>query len=124
MHRHADPFQDYKERLARRLRAKGELASDVSLASGIDTPGANSKRKATERDDVNWFGVKLDKDKDQNADSAKGSGGGVGKYLASPAVAGAGTKRPAEPALGAIGIADDDGGKKKRKLGFGNFDSW
>lgn len=85
---------------------------------------------------MNWFGVKLDNKKDAGSGGStptgETKGGGIGKYLPAPASGsnansgtattiggGAGTKRGLE--IG-TGIADD--GKKKRKLGFGNFDGW
>lgn len=62
-----------------------------------------------EGDDINWFGVKVG-----TGDAAFGvgaAGGGVGKYL--------NAKRPLE---------GGDGGahnvKKKRKVGFGEFEGW
>ena len=113
---YADPFQDYKQRLARKLQAKGQdgsggITKDITLDP---LPAKQITKK--ERDDVNWFGVKLGQKEDS---AAKAPNGGVGKYLSSDMPKPASSKRPA--AL-EIGMADD--GKKKRKLGFGNFDSW
>ncbi|KAF8307178.1 cyclophilin-like protein [Clavulina sp. PMI_390] len=118
-----DPFQDYKQKLAKRLQAKGQLSQDgggltrgISVDSSSAGAQSNSKKRK-ERDDVNWFGVKLGKDKDSSsAGSGAASGSGVGKYLSGGAAA-AGAKK-AEDLSGA------DDAKKKRKLGFGNFDSW
>lgn len=75
---------------------------------------------------MNWFGVKLGQ-KDAAPTVATGkttatsTGTGVGKYLnaSEPKAAPTGTKRSAEPFPS---VPDD--GKKKRKLGFGNFDAW
>jgi peptidyl-prolyl cis-trans isomerase-like protein 2 len=134
--RYADPFEDYKQRLAKKLQAKAHaagtsheeamaavhagstLTSDISLTPL--PPGQDMKKaKDKERDDVNWFGVKLgDKEKDKASGAASVGGVAVGKYLNIPpstAVSG-GSKRPPQD------VADN--GKKKRKLGFGNFDVW
>ena len=109
-----DPFEDYKKRLAKKLARKAE--AEGGGGGGVDSERNKEKR---EGDDVNWFGVKL------GADGAAGKKGGVGaagvgKYL------NLNTKRPLEATGGGVknvGVEDDDG-KKKRKIGFGNFDDW
>ena len=106
--RYQDPFEDYKGRLARKLARQAE--------SGAENPAdADSKTK----DDVNWFGVKLG----ENGQSKEASGAaGVGKYL--NIGSGAVKKRPLERSSALpVGEVDEDS-KKKRKIGFGNFDSW
>lgn len=72
---------------------------------------------------MNWFGVKLgEKDKlPTSAASTAGAGAGVGKYLNAPAAPATSAGAPKRPAPAAP-VVDD--GKKKRKLGFGNFDAW
>ena len=70
-------------------------------------------------DELNWFGVKLGSDKAGGG----AAGGGVGKYLqsssGSPAVAA--PKRPAPN----VTVSDfPEEGKKKRKIGFGQFEGW
>ncbi|KAF5384974.1 hypothetical protein D9615_001421 [Tricholomella constricta] len=95
-----DPFDDYKKRLA------NKLAKRAQSNQGTHQKPAEKK----ENDDINWFGVKV------GADSvAAGSDktGGVGKYLS--------LKRP-QGALGAGAGLDD--AKKKRKIGFGDFEGW
>ena len=92
-----DPFEDYKTRLAKKLakRAEGE------------TRGAVEEKK----DEVNWFGVKVVSDNSALTLGEKGSGG-VGKYLS--------LKRP-QRSIETI-VADE--AKKKRRIGFGNFEGW
>lgn len=105
-----DPFEDYKVRLKKKLARKAEAEQEGSLAAAR---GAIEKK---EGDDVNWFGVKLGIDSPAGA-GANGSGtGGVGKYL--------NLKRPLETTTSNKGAVEDDDGKKKRKIGFGNFESW
>jgi len=60
-------------------------------------------------DDVNWFGVKIGSE--NSAPNGGGANsGGIGKYL--------NLKRPYEGS-----IAGEES-KKKRKLGFGDFEGW
>ena len=98
-----DPFEDYKNRLAKRLARK------EAQQSGTDA----NKQEEKESDGVNWFGVKLGS---TNTSLGNAKTTGVGKYLS--------LKRPLEstPRL-AVGDSDDDP-KKKRRTGFGSFDSW
>lgn len=109
-----DPFEDYKTRLAKKLARKAEAGAGGGVGGGAAREGKGEGKK--EGDDVNWFGVKLGT---AGVDSKAGVGAaGVGKYL--------NLKRTIEAtgdAVRNIGIEDDDG-KKKRKIGFGNFDSW
>lgn len=137
-YRYADPFEDYKQRLARRLQAKAghDGAAGTSLTKDVklDALPGSKGNKLAQRDDVNWFGVKLGQKGSPGSPAATnvvggatgaGAGVGVGKYLnlaASAPKASAPTKRSANSL--AVGAAADDGGKKKRKLGFGNFDAW
>lgn len=62
------------------------------------------------KDEINWFGVKIGS---ESAQSEVGGANieGVGRYL--------NMKRPLETT---IKPADDS--KKKRKLGFGDFEGW
>jgi peptidyl-prolyl cis-trans isomerase-like protein 2 len=102
--RHQDPFETHKTRLARKLARRAEAQDD-----------SKKQPDKTQGDDINWFGVKVG-----TGDSAFGGGAagvGVGKYL--------GIKRPLDqvtPGVQANDVGDD--AKKKRKIGFGNFDSW
>jgi len=62
---------------------------------------------------MNWFGIKVGSD---TAPATTGNpGGGVGKYLS--------LKRPQDSIVG-IAASSDEGSKKKRKIGFGNFEGW
>ncbi|KAJ4486002.1 cyclophilin-like domain-containing protein [Lentinula aciculospora] len=89
-----DPFDEYKTRLATKLAKRAEGPKIV-------------KPEKKEGDDINWFGVKVGSEGSVND---KIIGGGVGKYL--------NLKRP----QAATGISEEP--LKKRKLGFGNFESW
>ena len=92
-----DPFEDYKTRLAKKLakRAEGETRDPVE----------------EKKDEVNWFGVKVGSDNSALTLGEKGSGG-VGKYLS--------LKRP--QSSNDTTVVDD--AKKKRRIGFGNFEGW
>ena len=94
-----DPFEDYKKRLAKKLAKRAEQNS-----SGAQT--------ATEvkKDDMNWFGVKIGSES-TGLDLRSSNNGEVGRYL--------NLKRPSDSV---IKPADD--GKKKRKVGFGDFEGW
>lgn len=92
-----DPFEDYKKRLQKKLARKAEAEKN-----GMPV---DEKKK----DDVNWFGVKVGAEVSMQTQG----GGGVGKYL--------NLKRPLETTKSAL-VADDS--KKKRRLGFGDFDAW
>ncbi|TFK30765.1 peptidylprolyl isomerase-like protein 2 [Coprinopsis marcescibilis] len=92
-----DPFEEYKVRKAKKLAKRAESGK----------PGATAE---TKKDDVNWFGVKVG-----TGETTLGTGsnsGGVGKYL--------NLKRPVPTAAS----HDMDDSKKKRKIGFGNFEGW
>ncbi|KAF8349781.1 cyclophilin-like domain-containing protein [Amanita rubescens] len=90
-----DPFEEYKNRRAKKLAKRAEAEQP-------------DKTEVDKRDDMNWFGEKLGS-KDTIFESDTGSS--VGKYLS--------LKRPSEPVASAETEA-----KKKRKLGFGNFEGW
>lgn len=103
-----DPFDKYKERLAKRLQREKD---------DLDTAGQRRKvREAREKDRLTWFGTKLD---EKGAD-VQGLGqeavGGVGRYLAAATAPG---KRKEADETGAVDLA----AKRKRK-GFGNLDAW
>ena len=101
---HQDPFAEYKKRMERKLARQKEAESG-------DTGSAEKQKK--EADDVNWFGVKLGLDSPALGGKSTSSSIGVGKYL--------NLKRPLVTSA-AAGVEDDT--KKKRKIGFGNFDNW
>ena len=92
MLRYQDPFEEYKNRQAKKIakRAEAEQADKI-----VDE----------KRDDMNWFGEKLGS---KDTIFGSGTGGGVGKYLS--------LKRP-------IAVTTIET-KKKRKMGFGDFEGW
>ncbi|KAJ2921555.1 hypothetical protein H1R20_g15541, partial [Candolleomyces eurysporus] len=92
-----DPFEDYKTRHAKKLARRAETSK----------PEAAPEQK----DDVNWFGLKVGSN--SAAFGTGETGGGVGKYL--------NLKRPAET-TGAVSAPGET--QKKRKLGFGDFSGW
>lgn len=100
--RYQDPFEDYKKRLAKKLakRAESEQAGD-------------KRAQKRDGDDINWFGIKVGADGKAGGPGG-GVGGGVGKYLNT-------AKRPLGGGLSDIG---GDDAKKKRKIGFGDFEGW
>ena len=100
-YRYQDPFEDYKNRLAKKLAKRSEA----------DQNGKAVTSGKKDEDDVNWFGVKVGTN--STAFGAGSVGGGVGKYL--------NLKRPVE-GNSAGGTGED--GKKKRKIGFGEFEGW
>ena len=104
MNSYQDPFEEYKNRQEKKRARKA--AGDAKTAN----EPVNKKE-----DDTNWFGVKIGLEK-----SGTTGMGGVGKYL-NVNNASNSSKRPLE-STGDLGLADD--AKKKRKMGFGNFDNW
>ncbi|KAL5641827.1 hypothetical protein ACGC1H_002050 [Rhizoctonia solani] len=90
-----DPFEEYKARLARKLEHQSQSADP------------KKRRAETLEDSMTWFGQKVGEQP-----KAEVGQGGVGKYLKLDA--------PASAPKNTGG----DAGKKKRKLGFGNFDNW
>ncbi|KAJ7071139.1 cyclophilin-like domain-containing protein [Mycena amicta] len=89
-----DPFQEYKDRLAKKLARKKEAELGDTAA------------QKKEGDDMNAFGVKLGSG---NSVFGAAASGGVGKYL--------NLKRPSE----ALGGSEK---KKQRTTGFGSFEHW
>ncbi|KAF8912974.1 cyclophilin-like domain-containing protein [Gymnopilus junonius] len=94
-----DPFEDYKKRLAKKLAKRAEASS------------ADATRKEEKKDDVNWFGTKIGAENRSFSFGATGSSG-IGKYL--------NVKRPQVDVID----AGPDEPKKKRKIGFGDFEGW
>ncbi|KAJ8083902.1 cyclophilin peptidyl-prolyl cis-trans isomerase Cyp8 [Marasmius tenuissimus] len=97
-----DPFEDYKKRLAKKL-ARREANQNGTTVSKVP--------EKTVDDTTNWFGLKIGGDGTTSTNGGV-TGGGVGKYL--------NLKRP-QAEGGAFGL---DEPKKKRKLGFGDFEGW
>lgn len=98
---HQDPFEDYKKRQAKKLAKQAEA----------EKIGVSTQEKP--KDNINWFGTKVGSD---NVSLIHGTeqNGTVGKYLS--------LKRP-QGAI-AAGSGGGDETKKKRKIGFGNFEGW
>ena len=99
--RYQDPFEEYKKRQAKKLQHQAEQANACKPQTTTDG-----------NEELNWFGTKLGTP--ASNDAVGGSAGGVGKYV------NASKKRTVEAAAESLPPED----KKKRKLGFGNFDSW
>jgi peptidyl-prolyl cis-trans isomerase-like 2 len=101
--RYQDPFEEYRSRLAKKLAKQAEA----------------QEKKAPEKkdgDDINWFGVRVGTNS-----AAFGTGsvsGGVGKYLNNSG----GFKRPKGDDDAQAGAQEEN--RKKRKLGFCDFDAW
>jgi len=106
-----DPFEDYKKRLE-----KKQAAVETGKEKGASTTSSSSTRA----DNVNWFGEKVGAGTAAGTATGGGAvtGGNVGKYLS-----GAGAKR-ALPASGTVSGLGEPETKKKKKLGFGDFESW
>ena len=97
-----DPFEEYKQREEKKRARKAEVQV---------TRSKEAEEKA--KDDINWFGVKVVTDKLGGGPV----GGGIGKYLNTNA------KRPLEPAASPIPAVPEET-KKKRRIGFGDFEGW
>ncbi|TBU34614.1 cyclophilin-like protein [Dichomitus squalens] len=98
-----DPFEEYKRREEKKRARKAE--TQVTRAK---------EAEETAKDDINWFGVKVGTEK-----AAGAVGGGVGKYLNLNTNA----KRPIE-AVPSSSPAPLEESKKKRRIGFGDFEGW
>lgn len=97
---HQDPFETYKTRLAKKLARQAEASEEPKTTQ--KTPG----------DDLNWFGVKVGA---SDGLSSSLAGTGIGKYL--------GGKRLLE-VEGDNKVSPGDEPKKKKRLGFGDFEGW
>ena len=104
--RYKDPFEEYKTRLAKTLakRVEAEEKTETEML----------KKKG---DDINWFGVKVGTN--SPAFSSGSTSGGIGKYLKDSGC----VKRPLDQTQTPQAYAHDDA-KKKRKIGFSDFDAW
>ena len=89
-----DPFEEYKSRRAKKLAKRAEAEQP-------------DKTDDDKRDDMNWFGEKLGS---KGTIFGTDTGSSVGKYLS--------LKRPQDP------VASGAETRKKRKLGFGDFEGW
>ncbi|KIP12489.1 hypothetical protein PHLGIDRAFT_20956 [Phlebiopsis gigantea 11061_1 CR5-6] len=98
-----DPFTEYKERQQKK-RAKKADAEQNARAQPVRKDEA----------EVNWFGEKVG----VKSSSTGLAGGGVGRYLQ---LGGTTAKRHAPSSV--VQSASDEP-KKKRKIGFGEFDGW
>ncbi|KAG8976973.1 Peptidyl-prolyl cis-trans isomerase cyp8, partial [Tulasnella sp. 427] len=104
-----DPFEDYKKRVANKIQKQADSLSG--------SKAGQSGEKA--KDQVNWFGEKIGASKSTGLTS----GGGVGKYLKSGGPPPPASSTVGKRGAGEIGSGVDDK-KKKRKMGFGDFESW
>ena len=80
------------------------MAKRAEKDNTVATASVDEKKK----DNVNWFGVEIGSG--NSALNREADSGGVGKYL--------NLKRPQE------GSSAGEESKKKRKLGFGDFEGW
>lgn len=101
-----DPFDEYKKRHEKKLARQAAESKDAH---------GNRQSNEKQKDDVNWFGLKVGSSNATFGTEDNGVGG-VGKYLS------LNNKRP-RPSNGVASVVPDDT-KKKRKLGFGDFESW
>jgi peptidyl-prolyl cis-trans isomerase-like protein 2 len=99
-----DPFEAYKTSLARKLARRAEAEA------GDDSAKIAEKKTG---DDINWFGVKVGSSELSSGGTAVGAG--IGKYL--------GAKRQLEEEVPTKDLVGDES-KKKRRVGFGNFENW
>ncbi|KAF8585515.1 cyclophilin-like protein [Ramaria rubella] len=101
-----DPFEDYKTRLAKKLAHRAEAETN---------PQPMQSHK--DGDDVNWFGVRLGAGAVDAVLGANGNGTpGVGKYL--------NLKRPREEPASMVEMHGAQETKKRKKIGFGDFEGW
>ncbi|EIW86827.1 peptidylprolyl isomerase-like protein 2 [Coniophora puteana RWD-64-598 SS2] len=101
-----DPFETYKAKLAKKLARRAEAEEKAR------NPSHQTEKKFG--DDINWFGTKVGADDPSFTTST--SGASVGKYLIA--------KRRLEQDKPTSANALDGDIKKKRKVGFGNFEGW
>lgn len=110
-HRYQDPFDEYKSRQQKKLARKAEAEENAR------TRKADALEKK-DQNETNWFGVKVGS---ENASLGSGGEDGVGRYLQ----VGAKRRAPVDAAPINTGVSfDPPEAKKKRKVGFGNFEGW
>lgn len=109
--RYQDPFEEYKTRLAKKLAKKAQAVAGGDAAA----KAAADEKQKKDGDDVNWFGLKVGTER-SGFGAAGTAGTGVGKYL--------GVKRSLDSPSTISAAAPPDEGRKKRKLGFGEFEGW
>ncbi|KAL6310037.1 cyclophilin-like protein [Sparassis latifolia] len=107
---HQDPFEEYKTRQQKKIARRAEAEQNARTGKVVEKKDG---------DDVNWFGIKVGL---ESTAVGGNSGGGVGKYLGS----GGGTKRAAshQPLISTLDPEVPEEGKKRRKIGFGDFEAW
>ncbi|KAL9715932.1 cyclophilin peptidyl-prolyl cis-trans isomerase Cyp8 [Leucoagaricus gongylophorus] len=112
-----DPFEEYKKRHEKKLAR--QAAAEVNGSADGDQ---NFKKQ---KDNVNWFGLKVGSNSAAFGTGESGAGG-VGKYLSLGGSDAGNLKRP----QAVVSSTSNDSGsvldepKKKRKLGFGDFEGW
>ena len=109
--RYQDPFEEYKTRLAKKLAKKAQAVAGGDAAA----KAAVEEKQKKDSDDVNWFGLKVGTER-SGFGATGATGTGVGKYL--------GVKRPLDSSSTVVAAGSLDEGRKKRKLGFGEFEGW
>ncbi|KXN83926.1 Peptidyl-prolyl cis-trans isomerase-like 2, partial [Leucoagaricus sp. SymC.cos] len=105
-----DPFEGYKKRHAKKLARQA-----ATEANG------NEPRETKPKDDVNWFGLKVGSNSAAFGTGESGAGD-IGKYLSLGGGGNAGLKRPQATTGASNGVPEEP--RKKRKLGFGDFENW
>jgi peptidyl-prolyl cis-trans isomerase-like 2 len=104
--RHQDPFEEYKQRLAKRLERQ-------ALGPAGLVPSDAERKRASGAGTGNWFGESI-KPTGSAAESTTSAGSGVGKYL----------KRTREAAATGSAPAEEPSQKKRKAAGWGDFAGW
>ena len=102
LYSYQDPFEEYKQREEKKRARKAETQV-----------ARQREAEEKEKDDINWFGVKVGTERASNG----AVGGGIGKYLNLNA------KRPIDAPSPTLQSAPEET-KKKRRIGFGDFAGW
>lgn len=104
--RHQDPFEEYKQRLAKRLERQAQ-------ASSVLSPSEAEQKRASGAVTSNWFGESI-RSTDNTVKGATEVGSGVGKYL----------KRTREAVSTASTTVEEPIQKKRKAAGWGDFSGW
>ncbi|KAG8834163.1 Peptidyl-prolyl cis-trans isomerase cyp8 [Serendipita sp. 399] len=98
---HADPFEEYKQRLAKKLAHQAQ-------ESALLVPSMEKRKRAAAEESGNWFGEAIKGSTTTVGGGAAGSS--IGKYL----------KRTRDNST----LEAQEEPSKKRKVGWGDFSSW
>ena len=104
--RQQDPFEEYKQRLAKRLERQ-------ALGPAGLIPSEAEQKRASGAGTGNWFGESI-KPTGGTAANTQSAGSGVGKYL----------KRTREVAATNSAAAEEPSQKKRKAAGWGDFSGW